>query len=187
MNAKTAIHAWLHHRDQAAAAWLVHEHRNLVLGTARRWGVPAEMEQDAVQEVFLRVFNKLHLFQPEKPFAQWLSVVARNTCAKLRRHWCHRYRLSSVFEGAAIDISEGELIHENTPETETASRERLIGLRAALAQLAQRERELVESYHLNGEPQAETAERLGIKATAARVALHRALEKLRSAPQLVTF
>jgi RNA polymerase sigma-70 factor (ECF subfamily) len=182
--AENAITAWLHQRDQAAAASLVHEHRSLVLGTARRWGVPAEMEQDAVQEVFLRVFNKLHLFQPEKPFAHWLSGVARNTCAKLRRHWCHRHRLSAVFEGAAVDVSECDLRHEKTPETEATSRETVIGLNAALARLSPRERELVEKHHLEGESPAETAERLGMKPTAARVALHRALQKLQSAALL---
>ena len=133
--AESAIAAWLNQRDQSAAAWLVDEHRSQVLGTARRWGVPAEMEQDAVQEVFLRVFNKLHLFRPEKPFAHWLSGVTRHTCAKLRRHWCHRHKLSAVFDGAAQDIDDTELPHSSSPDHEAMQHEKQSALHAALAQL----------------------------------------------------
>ena len=178
-DAESAITAWLHQSDQAAATWLVLEHRSLVLGTARRWGVPAEMEQDAVQEVFLRVFNKLHLFDPQKPFAHWLSVVARNTCAKLRRHWCHRHRLSSVFEGAAVDIEETDLPHSRTPLAEASAREQFHALEMALAALSPRERDIFEKQHLEGETNAQTAVRLGIAPVAARVAAHRIRSKLK--------
>jgi RNA polymerase sigma-70 factor (ECF subfamily) len=176
--AENAITAWLHQRDQAAAAWLVHEHRSLVLGTARRWGVPAEMEQDAVQEVFLRVFNKLHLFQPEKPFAHWLSVVARNTCAKLRRHWCYRHKLSAVFEGAAVDVADVELTYSRSPDREAMHKEQVSVLEMALADLLPHERELAERHLIQGEATEETAAALGITPGALRVASHRLRKKL---------
>jgi RNA polymerase sigma-70 factor, ECF subfamily len=159
----------------------VDQHRSQVLSTARRWGVPAEMEQDAVQEVFLRVFNKLHLFRPEKPFAYWLSAITRNTCAKLRRHWCHRNKLSAVFESAAADIEETDLLHSRTPEHEASAREQFHALEKALAALSPRERDLFEKQHLEGETNAQTAVRLGIAPVAARVAAHRIRSKLKGA------
>lgn len=176
--AESAIAAWLNQRDQSAAAWLVDEHRSQVLGTARRWGVPAEMEQDAVQEVFLRVFNKLHLFRPEKPFAHWLSGVTRHTCAKLRRHWCHRHKLSAVFDGAAQDIHDTELPHSSSPDHEAMQDEKRSALHAALAQLPPHERELIERQLIEGETAAETATALRITPGAVRVALHRLRKKL---------
>lgn len=172
-SAESAIAAWLHQRDQAAAAWLVHEHRSLVLGTARRWGVPAEMEQDAVQEVFLRVFNKLHLFRPENAFAHWLSAIARNTCAKLRRHWCHRHRLSAVFEGAAVEVTDVELPHSRSPDREAACREDLAHLQRAMGSLNPRERQIIEQQ-LSAETVPPPA-----PSVAARVALSRARSHLR--------
>ena len=178
-SSESAIAAWLNQRDQSAAAWLVNEHRGLVLGMARRWGVPEEMEQDAVQEVFLRVFNKLHLFRPEKPFTHWLSTVTRNTCAKLRRHWCHRHKLSAVFDGAAQDIDDTQLPQLRTPFTEASAREQWQALDKALAALSPRERDLFEKQHLEGEANAQTAVRLGLARTAVRVATHRIRNKLR--------
>ncbi len=176
--AESAIAAWLNQRDQSAAAWLVDEHRSQVLGTARRWGVPAEMEQDAVQEVFLRVFNKLHLFRPEKPFAHWLSGVTRHTCAKLRRHWCHRHKLSAVFDGAAQDIDDTELPYSSSPDHEAMQHEKRSALHAALAKLPPHERELIERQLIEGETAAETATALQLTPGAVRVALHRIRKKL---------
>lgn len=176
---ESAIAAWLNQRDQSAAAWLVDEHRSQVLGTARRWGVPAEMEQDAVQEVFLRVFNKLHLFHPEKPFAHWLGAITRNTCAKLRRHWCHRHKLSAVFDGTVQDVEETDLPHSRTPLAEASAREQFHALEMALAALSPRERDIFEKQHLEGETNAQTAVRLCIAPVAARVAAHRIRSKLK--------
>lgn len=179
-----AISAWLVQRDQAAAAWLVHEHRGLVLGTARRWGVPLEMEQDAVQEVFVRVFNRLHLFRPDKPFVHWLSVIARNTCAKLRRYWCHRSCLSAVFEQAAQDVSGLDVPHLSSPDKEVAAREWMGTFQHALAALPPHELDLFERIVLGGEDVASSMVRLGTTSGAIRVTLHRVRRKLQTSLSL---
>jgi RNA polymerase sigma factor (sigma-70 family) len=171
--AESAIDAWLNQRDQNAAAWLINEHRHLVLSTARRWGVPAEMEQDAVQEVFIRVFNKLHRFRPEKPFLHWLSIVTRYTCAKLRRHWCHRHHLSTVFENSALDLTHAELTHNRSPDHEASVREDIRRLQIALGQLLPHERLLIEQQLAHDSTQARPS------SPASRVALYRVRAKLR--------
>jgi RNA polymerase sigma-70 factor (ECF subfamily) len=137
-----AISAWNIQGDQSAATWLVHEHRGLVLSAARRWGVPEEMEQDAVQEVFVRVFNSLHLFRPEKPFAHWLNVITRNTCSKIRRYWCQRFRLSAVFEGAAEDIADLDVPHSSSPDVQADIRDRARALERVLLGLSSQEQDL---------------------------------------------
>lgn len=162
----TAIQSWLSRHDQSAAAWLVDEHRAQVLRAAHSWGAPHWMEEDVVQEVFLRVFRSLPRFKPGLPFTHWLAVIARNTCAKLRRHWCHRHRLSAAFEDGAQELLDEAPSTQTAPDDQLICKEQLAQLRHALAQLSERDRQL-----LAGPSTAQT--------TAQRVALHRARARLR--------
>lgn len=161
-----AIQCWLNHRDQDAAAWLVNEHRPQVLRTARSWGAPAWMEEDVAQEVFLRVFRALHRFEPRMPFAHWLAVIARNTCAKLRRRWCRRHRLCAGFEDGARVMDDEAVCRQASPDDQLVHKEHLALLCLALSRLSERDRLLLEGGST-------------ILTAAQRVALHRARTRLR--------
>ena len=139
-----AIQSWLSRHDQNAAAWLVNEHRPQVLRAARSWGAPHWMEEDVVQEVFLRVFRSLPRFEPSMPFAHWLSVIARNTCAKLRRHWCHRHKLSAGFEDGAQELLDETPSTQTAPDAQLIRKEQKTHLTQALSQLSERDRHLLE-------------------------------------------
>jgi RNA polymerase sigma-70 factor (ECF subfamily) len=178
MTAETAIIAWLRWQDQSAATWLVHTHRQLVLSIARRAGAPPDLEEDALQEVFLRVFRYLPRFQPRQPFAHWLSVVARNTCAKLRRRWCQRHRLSALFENGATDVFAQDFPHDRCPDKQLMHHEKLAALEAGLGHLSAREREILERHTLGQEDAATLAASMGMSPGALRVVLHRARQKL---------
>jgi len=162
-----AIQSWLSRHDQCAAAWLVNEHRAQVLRAARSWGAPHWMEEDVVQEVFMRVFRSLPSFEPRMPFAHWLAVIARNTCAKLRRHWCHRHKLSAAFEDGAQELLDESPSTQKAPDDQLIRKEQLAQVRQALAHLSERDRQLLE-----GPSTAQTP--------AQRVALHRARARLRT-------
>lgn len=162
----SAIQRWLASGDEKAAAWLFHAHRPQVLRTARAWGAPAWMEEDVVQEVFLRVFRSLPRFEPRMPLAHWVAGITRNTCARLRRHWCHRRRLSACFEDGAEDITETVLKVSEAPDAVLMQNERFTRLREAWSALPEHDRRLLE-----GPSTAQTP--------AQRVALHRARARLR--------
>ena len=161
-----AIQSWLSRHDQRAAAWLVNEHRAQVLRAARSWGAPVWMEEDVVQEVFMRVFRSLPRFEPRMPFAHWLAVIARNTCAKLRRHWCHRHKLSAAFEEGAQELIDEAPGPQTTPDTLLMRKEQMAHFEQALSQLSERDRRLLEGHSTALTP-------------AQRVALHRARARLR--------
>lgn len=120
-----------------------------------------------VQEVFLRVFLSLPTFEPLMPFAHWLAVIARNTCAKLRRHWHHRYRLSAGFEDGAQELLDEPPSTQTAPDDQLIRKEQLAQVWQALAHLSERDRLLFE-----GPSTAQTP--------AQRVALHRARTRLRN-------
>ena len=97
---------------------LYRRHQATLVAVARRRGCDEHEAWDVVQEVFLRVFRSLPRFESRMPFAHWLAVIARNTCAKLRRHWCHRHKLSAGFEDGALELLD------ETPSTQTAPDDR---------------------------------------------------------------
>lgn len=136
----TAILAWQQKENQTAAAWLVLTHQPLVVRSIRRSGMPVEMEDDAIQEVFVRVFLALPDYKPEHPFTHWLAVIARNTCEKLRRRWHHRRALSACFENAALDVGGCLLPDSRQPDHTLMSKELEVGVTALLDNLPACER-----------------------------------------------
>lgn len=177
--AEKAISSWLGLHDQASASWIVDTHRNLVLGIARHAGAPRDLEEDAVQEVFLQAFRKLHLFQPREPFSHWLSVVARNTCCKLRRRWCRRHRQSVLFQSGAQDVSELDFPHEHSPDRRLMRKELTQSIKDGLRSFSSKERQTWKHLVFQSENVSEGAARLGIDPGHARVLLYRLRKHLR--------
>lgn len=71
--------------DQDAFEALVREHADAVYGHALRFFGDPDTAEDAVQEVFLKVFRSLQTFQGESAFSTWLYRVTRNVCLDLFR------------------------------------------------------------------------------------------------------
>lgn len=141
-----AVLAWQRHRSQNAANWLFHTHRHLAVRAASRSGVPSEMHDDAVQEVFAQVFEALPGYTEREPLECWIAVIARNTCSKIRRRWTHRRRFSACFENAALDVADCDLQdHENRPDSALMRQEFYRNVQVVLNGLSRRERELIEN------------------------------------------
>jgi len=72
--------------DRAAFGQLVRAYERPVYNlTYRMLGDPAEAE-DAAQETFLRAYNKLATYQPERKFVNWVLSIASHHCIdRLRR------------------------------------------------------------------------------------------------------
>lgn len=92
----------LHHKQQSDEELMVqvmnhHSHTALVelhrryskklLGYfIKMMNKDAELAQDFVQEIFLKLLEKKHLFDPEKKFYSWIFTIASNMCKTAYRH-----------------------------------------------------------------------------------------------------
>ena len=77
--------------DAASFEPLVKKYQPRVFATARRYARRESEVEDIVQEVFLKVFQKLGSFRSEAPFEHWLMRVAVRTCYDfLRSHQRNR-------------------------------------------------------------------------------------------------
>ena len=132
-------------------------------------------DRSAAEEVtaaaFERAFRKQRSFDPRRGTQRaWLFGIARNAALdELRR----RKRSAELTAEPAGD--------EPAPEGEAEAAERRATVRAALATLEPRDRELIALKFHAGLNNAEIADVLGVSASNAGTRVHRALTRLREA------
>src|SRR6202165_6269677 len=66
--------------DETAAKELVQRLYPVVIRIVRNHLPRRESEEDLSQEIFLKIFAKLHQFRADMPFEHWVSRISVNTC-----------------------------------------------------------------------------------------------------------
>lgn len=135
------------------------------------------LAEDLAQEGFLRVYQRLNTYDPERKFSSWFFQVLRNvTIDYLRVH-----RLPT----ASLDALQEEGHPVAAVDRESASPEELAGrgelasaIGAALSRLRPDYREVVVLRYQEGLTQPEIAEILGLPAGTVKTYLHRARKEL---------
>jgi len=140
---------------------------------AHRFGLQGADIEDAVQDVLLTVHSIRHTYDPDRPFAPWLTAVARHRILdQLRR----RSRRS----GRETELTE---FHETSVAAETNHQEaagEARRLRAAIAALPEGQRRALEMVKLQEMSLKEASDASGQSETALKVAVHRAVRRLRT-------
>src|SRR5580692_12243638 len=100
--------------EEAAAKELVERLYPAVLRIVRNHLPRRESEEDLTQEIFLKIFAKLHQYRADMPFEHWVSRISVNTCIDHLRKQRNRpeYRWSDFSE-------EQQAILNNLAETNT--------------------------------------------------------------------
>ena len=138
--------------------------------TRRKSGAVPWVE-DVVQETLISVHRARHTYDPSRPFAPWFYAIAAHRLVDVFR----RERRVTSREQA------GDVLPEPVP-ARTVDREGDVDMdavRAALASLPQRQREIVEGLKLRDESVRELAGRLGMSESAVKVTAHRAYQALK--------
>jgi RNA polymerase sigma-70 factor (ECF subfamily) len=163
-------------RDQAALAELYERYASAVLGLSRRMGFDASAQEDCVQEVFMRIWNRATSFDPGKASGRsWVLAVAHHYCVD-------RVRQDSSRPKGFDPIQEDE--HEEAfdlpgPGLDEEGTLNRIRLNKALRVLSPDERAVIEMLHYKGHTYPDAAEQLGIPLGTLKARARRALEKLR--------
>jgi RNA polymerase sigma-70 factor (ECF subfamily) len=160
--------------DSTAFGMLIALHEPRIRRLAYRllgWRGQAADLDDVVQDVFVRLLEKLGTFRGEANVATWLTRVTINRCRSLqRRQWVHerwkrlRGRVERSYEATAASDDDDVSVR----------------VRAAVASLSQRDREVIVLFHLERRPTVEIAQMLGASTNAIDVRLHRARQRLKA-------
>jgi RNA polymerase sigma factor (sigma-70 family) len=164
--------------DSRAFADLYERHRVAVFTYLVRLGNDHHGAEDLLQETFLRAYRARDSYQPSTQFRAWILTIARR---QVIDRW-RRQRLDWDTEPHALETVSTPRTADHLAE----ARERLARVEEALQHLAPSQRELILLSRVAGMDALEIASITGSTPGAVRVALHRALRRLRSLLQANT-
>jgi RNA polymerase sigma-70 factor (ECF subfamily) len=140
---------------------------------AHRFGLSGSDIEDAVQDALLTLHSIRHTYDPGRPFAPWLAAVARHRMLDYRRKRVRQF-------GRETELTD---FHETFAAPEANPPERAgegAKLHAAIAALPAGQRQAVELLRLQEMSLKEASAKSGQSETALKVAMHRAVKRLRT-------
>jgi len=153
--------------EVAAFERLYHRHVGRVQGLAR-WLLGQEDVEDVLQDVFIRVWQKLGTFKGQSSFGTWLHRLATNVILRRRQQ-------SRTYENRHLVLAE----EVGGPSTRSTPGLR-VDIDQAVAGLPGRAREVFVLHDMAGYKHEEIAHELGISAGTSRSQLHHARMALRA-------
>ena len=157
-------------RDEVAWQLLVERHSRRVLNVAYQFTGRRDEAEELAQEVFLRVFRSLHLFDLTTHFVPWLVRITRNLCID-------EYRSRAREKGALVDDeldAERAVDRGSSPHRDLEVKELEIRVRKGLAALSEELRTALILRDLQGLSYAEIAEVLHLATGTVKSRIHRA-------------
>lgn len=158
--------------DAAAFDILVRRYLRRAHAVAFRLLGHHEDAEDLVQDAFMTALEKIDTFQLGRPFGPWFFRILTNRGHNLRAARARR---------TTVPIPDDAAAPIRSPSDDAARAELRDRLGAALAELPERQRLIVQLFEIDGFSGAEIAEILGIPPATVRWNLHQARKKLRTA------
>ncbi len=163
--------------DRGAFESLYDRYSAAVFGVALKMLGDREVAEDAVQEIFWRVWRRLASFDRSRAFAPWLFGIAHNYCIdELRRR---KVRPQPVYEDDDHPILSDIPDDVDVGEAAALADQRRI-LREALDQLPEEQRQALLLAYYGGLTQQEIAARLGNPLGTVKTRMRLGLQKLRA-------
>jgi RNA polymerase sigma-70 factor (ECF subfamily) len=166
--------------NQAAFEQLVRTYDEGVLRLALRLTGSESDAQDIHQEVFLKVYKKLHGFRYECSFSTWIYRIVTNACFDYLRR--NRARSKST----PIEINDNESLNQlsddrpaDNPERQLLDQELRAQILQALQRLTPRERMVFDLRHFQGLRLRSVSEILNASEASVKMSFFRATRKLR--------
>ncbi|MDZ3831716.1 MAG: RNA polymerase sigma factor [Sphingopyxis sp.] len=137
----------------------------------------ADEAMDLTQEAFVAAFAAIGRYDGDRPFRVWIARIALNKC----RDWARRRKVRAFFARALPLESAHHVASEvPAPDVATADRADLARVRAAMAELPPKLREVLLLRGVEEMSQAEAAAALGVSEKTIETRLYRARQRLRA-------
>lgn len=166
--------ARLQRRDPQALVELYDRYSRVAYALIQRVVNDPGAAEDLVQETFLRVWNRVHGFDPAKgAIGPWLLAVARNRAIDYLRSSIGRERSAVEFNetdhpALFCDMEQGILTSDEARR-----------VTAAMTKLSVNQRQVIELAYFEGLSQTEMAERMGQPLGTVKTWVRTALKSLR--------
>ena len=166
-------------QDQEALRVLLKRHERPVYGLLFRMLSNHEDAEEALADVFVKVWRGAASFKGDSKFTTWLFRIAANTARdRLRSRMMRREVSIEDMASGSLEAAAGP--DKWSPETQAIVAEDLAHIVQAMTGLSEDDRLLISLYHFQEIEYGEIAEITGIPASNLKVKLFRARQRLRS-------
>lgn len=161
--------------DRGAFERLYRQHVNRVFSLCARMVPDRTRAEELTQDVFVRAWEKLHLFRGESSFGTWLHRLTVNVVLNARKSdGRQKTRFEENDEDTGMDAHAGVVGMPLAPGD-------LLDLEEAVGKLPPGARRVFVLHDVEGYKHEEIAEMLGVTSGATKAQLHRARLLLREA------
>ena len=177
----SAVLARARQGDNDAFRALVEQHSRSAFRLAFRMMGNEQDAEDVVQESFLRAYRQLGRFESRANFGTWLYRIVANCSVDLMRSKQARHdqvRGDSLDDAGAVELPDANMAG---PDRLAQSAEINRRVQAALRELSPLERAAFTLRHYEGRSIDEISAALGLRTSAAKHSVFRAVRKLRVA------
>ncbi|HET9014734.1 MAG TPA: sigma-70 family RNA polymerase sigma factor [Thermomicrobiaceae bacterium] len=163
-------------RDRAAMAALYDRYARSVYSVALAVVRDPRGAEDVVQDAFLTIWRRPDTYQPDRgAFGPWILRVARNRAIDLVRRRAHERHEP---DDELLGFAERLVDPDPSPDEQIWSRAVAVRVRAALGDLTDVQREVIELAYFGGLTQSEMAARLDIPLGTVKTRVRTALRRL---------
>lgn len=163
--------------DQDSFRTVVESFSRALMAMAFRYSGDWDLAGDLTQDTWVRVYQKLHQWNQDRPFSTWLYAIHRNVCLDhTRRAWVRR---ETQAEPETLENLVGT--HHGDPAADLERAEFHQLLLRAVGTLSESQRQVFTRVDLEGGSQKSVAEALGITFGTLRTTLHFARKRLAAA------
>jgi RNA polymerase sigma-70 factor (ECF subfamily) len=170
--------------EEAAYRELVRANAGRLLAVARRMLRCDSEAEDAVQEAFMQAYQALPRFEGHALLSTWLHRIVLNACLmRLRKRKRRDEKSIEDLLPRYEDDGHRQDVGDPWPRdalAELEAREVRSAVRKGIDSLPERHRYVLMLRDIEGLSSEEVAERLGIRADAAKMRVHRARQALRA-------
>lgn len=175
--------AALRRRDERAFNRLVLRYQDRVYSLCLRFLNSEEEARDVAQEVFVTVFQKIHLFRGDAKLSTWIFRVASNHAKNRIKYLSRRHdRDQDSFDDMPVQPSDGRISSAVPRPDQAMDGQRLEAfLGRALQQLDPEQREIVVLRDIQGLTYEDIVDVTGLNLGTVKSRLHRARVRLKDA------
>ena len=167
--------------DQEAFEDLVSRYENKVYRLAIKLTRNETLAEEVMQEVFLKIYEKIGTFRGESALSSWIYRIAANACfAKLNLEKRHQHAdLDETMPQAEISLQERQDTTQESPDRPLLTGEALSVISRAIERLPEDFRVVLTLRDVEGMSNEDVARILELSVPAVKSRLHRARLLLR--------
>jgi RNA polymerase sigma-70 factor, ECF subfamily len=161
-------------KDQSAIAVIYDRYASAMMGLSRRMGFDKAAQEDCLQEIFMRIWEKASSFDQSRATARsWILAVGHHYCVDRVRRDAVRPKavLQDEEEETAFDVASNGLDEYHILDR--------IRIKKAMMRLSDVEQSVVEALHFMGMTYTEAAKHLNIPLGTFKLRVSEAMRKLK--------